>query len=321
MANTMVERCASTRSAMRSSTCGQIDSRCGSPAAGPPRSPVGVPSSAMSSTGTTTSTSIVFCDAGCTTSTSRVAHRNRATSSTGRTVADSPIRCAGRGSSRSSRSRLSARCAPRLVPATACTSSTITVSTPRSASRAEDVSSRNSDSGVVMRTSGGRPARRRRSSAGVSPVRIPTVTSGTGSPIRAAACRMPGERPAQVALHVDRQRLERGDVQHPAPEPGVVGGGRLAIRSRDHRNAASVLPEPVGATTRASRPRWTADQAPVWAAVGAANAPSNHARVAGEKAASAPDGSEGAGSVRRSGFGGHRRPSCRPAPTPGQAAP
>ena len=44
---------------------------------------------------------------------------------------------------------------------------------PRSASRACEVSSRNSDSGVVIRTSGGVRANARRSSAGVSPERTP----------------------------------------------------------------------------------------------------------------------------------------------------
>ena len=67
----------------------------------------------------------------------------------------------------------------------------ITVSTPRSDSRAAEVSSRNSDSGVVIRMSGGVRAKARRSSAGVSPVRMPTVMSGGGRPSRPAACRMP----------------------------------------------------------------------------------------------------------------------------------
>ena len=67
-------------------------------------------------------------------------------------------------------------CAPRFVPATACTSSRITVSTPRNVSRACEVSSKKSDSGVVMRMSGGVRSMRRRSSAGVSPVRTPTTS-------------------------------------------------------------------------------------------------------------------------------------------------
>jgi len=39
--------------------------------------------------------------------------------------------------------------------------------------------------------SGGDFAMRRRSSFGVSPVRMPTVMSGTGAPSRCAACRIP----------------------------------------------------------------------------------------------------------------------------------
>ncbi len=60
LANTIVDRCASTRSTMRSSTCGQIDVRRSSPAAEPLTSPVVWPSSPRSSTGTTTSSSTVL---------------------------------------------------------------------------------------------------------------------------------------------------------------------------------------------------------------------------------------------------------------------
>jgi hypothetical protein len=48
-----------------------------------------------------------------------------------------------------------------------------------------EVSTRNSDSGVVMKTSGGTLLKRRRSSAGVSPDRMPTAMSGPAG--RAAA--------------------------------------------------------------------------------------------------------------------------------------
>ena len=69
--------------------------------------------------------------------------RKRAISSSGRWVADSPMRCGGpRRRPRSSRSRVSARWAPRLVAARAWISSTITASTPRSVSRACEVSMR-----------------------------------------------------------------------------------------------------------------------------------------------------------------------------------
>ena len=145
----------------------------------------------MSSTGTTTLRSQDFSDGGATISTGAAPPRNLATSSRGRTVAESPIRWAGWSSRASSRSRDSARWAPRLLPATACTSSTITVSMPRRDSRAWLVSIRNSDSGVVIMMSGGWVVSLRRSAALVSPERTPTVTSGVVTPIRSAVCLMP----------------------------------------------------------------------------------------------------------------------------------
>ncbi len=52
-------------------------------------------------------------------------------------------------------------------------------------------------------------------------------------------------------------------------------------RSMAHRNADSVLPDPVGATTRACRPAKITSHAPVWAVVGCAKAPRNQSCVAG----------------------------------------
>lgn len=49
------------------------------------------------------------------------------------------------------------------------------------------------------------------------------------------------------------------------------------------RNAESVLPEPVGATTRACSPRAIVAHASVWTGVGAAKTLANHSRVAAEK--------------------------------------
>ena len=65
------------------------------------------------------------------------------------------------------------------------------VSTPRRVSLACEVSSRKSDSGVVMRMSGGWLASFLRSSAAVSPVRTATLMSGSGRPSRWAACLIP----------------------------------------------------------------------------------------------------------------------------------
>src|SRR5689334_18546025 len=54
------------------------------------------------------------------------------------------------------------------------------------------------------------------------------------------------------------------------------------------RNAASVLPEPVGAATSACRPALMAGHASSCAGVGAAKADANQARIAGWKSSSAP---------------------------------
>ena len=199
-ANTMVERWASTRSTIRSSTCGQMDAVA---CPDPPRSPsrlgepsddgdaAAPPSTVMSGMGTETVRSQSFSDGGRTTSTGCEPPRNPATVSTGSTVAESPIRWAGSSSRSSRRSRLTARCAPRLVPATACTSSMITVFTWRRVSRALDVSMRYRDSGVVMRMSGGWASRERRIAWGVSPERTPTEISGGSPPAALTAWVMP----------------------------------------------------------------------------------------------------------------------------------
>ncbi|SHW86983.1 Uncharacterised protein [Mycobacteroides abscessus subsp. abscessus] len=145
----------------------------------------------MSGTGTSTLRSKVLAAGGLTMLVGAAPDRNRATSSGGLTVADRPIRWAGLSSSSSRRSSERARCAPRLVAATACTSSTMTVRTVARVSRAADVSMRNSDSGVVIRMSGGVAISWRRCAGEVSPERTPTVMSGAGVPTRSATLVMP----------------------------------------------------------------------------------------------------------------------------------
>ncbi len=110
----------------------------------------------------------------------------------GRTVAERPTRCSREPpretTSSSSRSRESARCAPRLSPATAWISSTITVRTWESQPRLDSAVSRmKSDSGVVTSTWGGRRPTWRRSCAGVSPVRTAVRMPGAGRPAATAA--------------------------------------------------------------------------------------------------------------------------------------
>ena len=53
------------------------------------------------------------------------------------------------------------------------------------------------------------------------------------------------------------------------------------------RNAARVLPDPVGARIRVWSPAAIAGQPLAWASVGAPNVVSNHSRTAGEKGPSA----------------------------------
>ena len=77
-------------------------------------------------------------------------------------------------------------CDPRLVAATAWISSRITASTDCSISRAWEVRIRYSDSGVVIRMSGGLRRIAARSFWGVSPVRIAT---STGAPIPRSGAR------------------------------------------------------------------------------------------------------------------------------------
>ena len=171
--------------------------------------------------------------------------RYRATSSSGRCVAESPIRCSGPSASASRRSIDRARWAPRLVGTSAWISSMIRVSRLRNASRAFEVSSRYSDSGVVMTMSAGSRRNRARSLVGVSPVRTRMVGTRTTSPRRAAAWLMPAMRRPQVALDVDGQRLERRHVEDPAAPLGrrlrlehqpvqapEEGGQRLAAAGR-----------------------------------------------------------------------------------------
>ena len=290
LTNTIVERCAVTRSTTCRSTCGQIDPWPAVPAGAVTPGAVAV-RSVMSSTGTRTVRSKRLSEPGATTATGRSPARNRATSCGGRTVADNPTRWAGASSSASRRSRLSARCAPRLVPATAWISSTITVSTPVRVSLAAEVSSRNSDSGVVTSTCGGRARCRRRSSGGVSPVRMPTVTGADRTPSAAASRAIPasGARRLRSTSTASALRGEMYSTRVPAPAGRSPDPAPSSSRSSAARNADSVFPEPVGATTSVSPPPANAPQAPSWAGVGRPNAPRNHDAVAGWKRSSASD--------------------------------
>ena len=255
LAKTIVLRCAWTRSSTRSSTAGQIEVRGWLPAAEPSSSPVGCPSSLMSSTGTTTERSHSFgrrrrddlAPAGRRRGRWRPP-RSGGRSPTGRSAA--PAAPAARRAGRAD----TARCAPRLV----CGDGVHLVDDHRldAAQRLargageqqeqrlgrgdEDVGGPAGEGApLVGRGVAGADAdpdlRARQARAGPPPGRCRSAA-------RAGCARR--RRPAPSAAR------RRGPGRRAARRPAGVA----ASRSSDQRKAASVLPEPVGATTRACSP-------------------------------------------------------------------
>ena len=106
-----------------------------------------------------------------------------------------------------------------------------------------------------------------------------------------------GQRRAQIPLHVHGQRLQRRHVNNAATAPThrrdaafscafLVAPGLWSLsssisRSRHHKNAASVLPVPVGARISAFSPRAITGQPMRCGAVGASKTALNHAVVTG----------------------------------------
>ena len=147
------------------------------------------------------------------TSASRLPTRKRAIASSGFTVAERPTRTGGRPQSASSRSSESIRCEPRLLPATECSSSTITLLTLFSIARPDsEVSRMKSDSGVVTRMCGGDFRMRLRSKAEVSPVRTASRIGTSSMPELEELVADAGERLLQVLLDVVRERLQRRHI-------------------------------------------------------------------------------------------------------------
>ena len=133
-------------------------------------------------------------------------------------------------------------------------SSTITVCTAARVSRAAEVNIRNSDSGVVISTSGGWAMSSRRRAGGVSPERTPTLISGAGRPWRSAILVSPasGVRRLRSTSTASAFSGDTYSTRVPArPSGGLPAAPRV---SRAHRNAANVLPDPVGAITSVLSP-------------------------------------------------------------------
>src|SRR2546428_12518957 len=73
-----------------------------------------------------------------------------------------------------------------------------------------------------------------------------------------------------------------GETYNTRQRSASAGTGSVANRSIHQKKAASVLPLPVGADIRVCWPAATDRQPPSWTSVGAAKAPENQARAAGE---------------------------------------
>ena len=151
----------------------------------------------------------------------------------------------------------------------------ITVRTSDRNAPARDVSSKNSDSGVVISMSGGVRAMRCRSAAGVSAVRIAVRTVPVCCPMSRATRSIPtrGARRFRSTSAASARSGEMYSTRQPNP-------GSATSPSSAQRNAASVLPDPVGETTRVSDPVAIESQACTCTAVGAAKAWLNQTRVA-----------------------------------------
>src|SRR3989441_2781556 len=236
----------------------------------------------ISSTGTSTVISIGLTRPASMMVTSRLLPpRKRAVSDNGRCVAESPIRCGSVLVIAASRSRLRARCAPRLVSAIEWISSTITQRTLGRICRAALVRRRKSDSGVVIRMSGGWRSICLRSRAGVSPVRIATVIGDRVAPMRSACKPMPRKGACRLRSMSTVSALS-GETYSTRQRSASAGTGSVDNRSMHQKKAASVLPLPVGADIRVCWPAATDRQPPSWTSVGAGKAPENQARAAGE---------------------------------------
>ena len=205
----------------------------------------------MSSTGTTTWRSHDLCAGGATISTGAWPPRNRATSSVGRTVADSPIRWAGFGEQ-----RVEPLEGDREVGATFRAGDRVhlvdddrldalqRLAGPAGQHEEQRLGGRDQDVGWSGREGTalvGRCVARADADPDVGQPGRPG-----GEPLR----RLPdaGQRRPEVALDVDGQRLERGDVEH----PGALG---LVLRRRRGQQLVDRSQERAERLARAGRAR------------------------------------------------------------------
>ena len=106
--------------------------------------------------------------------------------------------------------------------------------------------------------------------------RLPLLLRRVAGPDRRPSRRRRSRAAARAGSSPRRRRAPSGERRRPA----ACGrrSARATSRSSAHRNAASVLPEPVGAEISVCSPVAIAGHACAWAGVGAAKARSNHSR-------------------------------------------
>ena len=256
-------------SRIRGWTWGQMLDRA-SPSRGVPGvSSMRAPSAPMSSMGTMTSRSSSLRTPASTTVTGRGPSavrppRNRAISSSGRCVAERPMRCGGLLARSRRAVRATARGARRAwCRRSAWISSTITHWTSRSVSRApgrehevERLGRGDEDVGRVA-AEGGALLRRRVTGADADGRRVQRLAPALGRGPD------PRDRRAEVLLHVDREGLDRREVEDPRAL-GLLGN---RIRSRAGRSPTGTRPG--SCPTRwgrgsgcGRRPRWRASPWP-----------------------------------------------------------
>src|SRR5690606_36329076 len=128
--------------------------------------------------------------------------------------------------------------------------------------------------------SGGCRGNRARSSAGVSPVRVQTMGSTTDVPAAAAACAMPASGARRLRSTSTASALS-GETYTTRSRSRTGGSGLNISRSSAARNAASILPDPVGARISVDSPRTIAGQPFRWASVTDGKTDRNHCRTDG----------------------------------------
>ena len=156
----------------------------------------------------------------------------------------------------------------------------ITVSTDLRLSCAFDVSSRNSDSGVVIRMSAGARWNRARSVAGVSPVRTAMDGGWKGRSCLAATVEIPASGTRRLRSTSTASAFS-GEMYRTRQRRLASGTGSNMSRFSDHRNAANVLPLPVGARMSVDSPRAIAGHPRFCGVVAPENTAPNHSATAG----------------------------------------